>query len=186
MRKLFLAVFIGITLLVSSAAFAQQEAMLGPPIGGKKPGPMMKRGGQGDPLMQLAVFSKMLDDMDITDQQLTQIRAIFRKSHDRVKEMREEMKENHKMMKDALEGSKDAKDFAGIAAKQGEMTQKMVLARLETHAEIRKVLTTEQLKNLSDRKGARGRGVRAPSRGFPYRSGQNSSESQGKSLPDHR
>jgi len=93
-------------------------------------------------------FFKMLDRFDVTDQQLIELRHIFQKREGWISSMQKEMKENQEKLRKAFLGNQDPREIEIIANEQGELTKRLIFARLEMLMDIKRVLTEDQWKKI--------------------------------------
>lgn len=106
--------------------------------------------GENDSAMGLMKMFKLADDLEITNPQLLQLRMLFQKNCNAMKN--ESPRKN--LFKQLSDPSLKEEDVKKLAAEAGKATEKKILARFNMMQEIKKILTPEQLKKLEEIKSS--------------------------------
>lgn len=103
-------------------------------------------GGYGDPEDGIEHMAKRLD---LTGDQLKSVRAIEDKNRLQLRNLRDQMRANHKQLRElAIEQTPDAGRLRSVADAQGKAIADMIVLRAEMRAEIDRVLTDKQREKL--------------------------------------
>ena len=113
------------------------------------PGWSMHGGGFG----KLGPMRGLLRDLDLTDEQRSQLRAIARSAWEQSAAERSELQTLRRQIESAViaNGFNEA-EVQGLIDSKGMLLNDMMLDVVRTMAEMRDVLTPEQLKNLAERR----------------------------------
>lgn len=91
------------------------------------------------------VFGRLASELDLTNEQKNQIRAIIADAKTRVKPLKEAMREQRRQLKDfGTDGTFDEARVAAAAAAQADAVRQLILEKEKTKAAVFAVLTPEQ------------------------------------------
>ena len=148
--------------LASASVSAQQRMDRGNTNYGPRPGdaPGMDGGPMGmhrfghDPMGDDMGIMRMAERLNLTQEQRDKIGKIIDQTRPKLREnafaMMDSRKELHNFMKD---GKTDDKKLRTLTRREGELMADMMYLRMKMHADIRSVLTDEQLSKMKERKG---------------------------------
>jgi Spy/CpxP family protein refolding chaperone len=107
-----------------------------------------------------ARLERLAARLDMTEAQRAEVRAIFEGSRDEMVALREQMKANRTDIRELMySGDFDEAAVRRIAAEQGDLKAEMIVLRARQRAEMRAVLTDEQISQLEQmRQRRQGRG----------------------------
>jgi len=116
------------------------------PMGEHGPMGWHRHGGQGRGMARLEAA---IDQLDLTDEQRTQVRSIIDGARNDFRKTADEMRANRKalrseMQKDAV----DEKAVKALADKKGALVAQMTVLRASIHNQVSAVLTPEQREQL--------------------------------------
>jgi Spy/CpxP family protein refolding chaperone len=93
----------------------------------------------------------LLDELNITNEQFAQLRALHQKNRERHQILRKDLRETQGKIKKAFADGIEAKDAMALAETFGRLTQQSLALRLEIMGELRGILNAEQMKKLFER-----------------------------------
>lgn len=131
--------------LAAQAAPQQQ----GPPSGEHRHWGMRGQGtGQGQgPGHRFGMF--MANSLNLTDDQKTQAKAIFKSGFDQSKPLLDQMKANRQAINQAVETDQTA-NLQSLTAAQGQLAGQLALIRANAFGQFYKLLTPDQQAKLKD------------------------------------
>lgn len=106
-------------------------------------------------------MERMAERLELSEFQREQWSALHEEHHPRMREIHQEMREQRKALKSASEDGFDEFAAETAAERIGELTREATLMRARMHAEVRELLTEEQLDRFGDlhkKKAKRGHG----------------------------
>lgn len=89
-------------------------------------------------------FFRLAEELEISDPQLLQLRALFQKNGEKMRSGRQHRK-LYKKLSDPDLTEADAKK---IAAEEGKVVEEAIMARFQMQQDLRKILSPEQYKKL--------------------------------------
>ncbi len=99
----------------------------------------------------------MVDQLDLTDDQRTQIEAITEESREWMSDQRNKMQENREQLSELMQKSPlNEAEVRKVADAQGGLKADMIVLRAQKRAKINTVLTDDQRTQLEERRGKRG------------------------------
>lgn len=108
-------------------------------------------------------LERMAEHLGLSEEQLGKVRAVFDQYRPQQRELRDRMRENRKLLQDQMhQESPDQARIENLAKAQGDLKAQMIILKGKIHAEMNKLLTTEQRKQMQERREAYGKG-----RGMP-------------------
>ncbi len=138
---------IAVTLVLYSAEMNNQ-AGAGPMFAPMGPPSQHGPGGPGHPMMFNSIgFFKLIDDLDISNPQLLQLRIWFQKNT-------QIMKAGHKrhlIYKKLSDPTLSLEDAKKIAAEEGKAVEESIISHFQQMQELRKILSEDQFKKLHER-----------------------------------
>lgn len=90
----------------------------------------------------------MAEKLELTDSQKEQWKDLHEGYHPRMKEIHKEMKEQREALHKASKNGFDEAQAESAADRLGELTSEASLMRARMHAEVREILTEEQLEKF--------------------------------------
>ncbi len=122
-----------------------------------KHGKFGKRGKKGKRGMRGKGHGGMsFKQLDLTDDQKAQMKAIREQSRESTKSLHEQMKANHEQLAQLTEnGQFDKASIAAIASQQGQIHAQMIVAKQKVKSQMYNVLTSEQKSKLATLKAER-------------------------------
>lgn len=117
---------------------------------GKDQGRHGPKAGAHDPHQRFAGFFAFLDQLEISNEQLLQLRGVFQKHKKLVSELSKELKDNKRTLAEFMRTGTDRELGQKLAQHQGELFGKLILAKVDLKAELQKILTLEQRGKLSE------------------------------------
>lgn len=110
-------------------------------------------------------LERMAEHLGLSDEQLARVRAIFDKYRPEQRTLRDRMRENHKQLREQMhQETPDQARIEKLAKAQGDLKAQMIMLKGKIHAEMNKVLTAEQRKQMQERREAYGMGRGMPDR----------------------
>ncbi len=138
---------IAVTLVLYSAEIDSQ-AGAGPMFAPMGPPPQHGHGGPGHPMMFNSIgFFKLIDELDISNPQLLQLRMWFQKNEKIMKSGNR----RHLMFKKLSDPTLTEPDVRKIAAEEAKAVEESIITHFRQMQELRKILTEEQFKKLHER-----------------------------------
>lgn len=166
-RNLFLALIAVILATVPLAIYSADTD-------GATPSRMKRHGfhgqqghGPGNHAMGLMKMFRQADDLEITNPQLLQLRMLYQKNCNAGKDKGQ----RRDLFKKLSDPSLKEADIKKIAAEAGKAAEESIMAKYNMMQEIKKILTPEQLKKLTEMKKTRS-GKRGQRRGHGKFSGK--------------
>lgn len=133
---------------LSAHAFLDPPDDFGGPPAGREMGPERR-------------FTRMAEQLKLTDAQKEQIKAILKAERERVAPVREKLTAGRKKFHEAAEAEKfDEAAVRALAATQAGLQTELMVSRARVHSQINAILTPEQrelAKKLHPMKGEKGR-----------------------------
>jgi protein CpxP len=121
-----------------------------------KHGNFGKRGNRGGKGMRGNHMGRMFRELNLTDEQKAQMKAIRQENRQGTKELRQQMRTNRQQLQQLTEnGNFDEAAVTAIASQQGQIHAQMIVAQQKVKAQMYNVLTAEQKTKLSELKAAR-------------------------------
>lgn len=139
---------LGTGLIAAVAGGAMLTAEAAPPEGGPRHAMMaggMHGGGMGGPMMGGRMGERMLDAVNATPEQRTQIKAIMDAAHKDMASQREAGRAVHDQMRQAFtQPTVDARAVESLRQQQLALHDKASARRMQALLEVSRVLTPEQ------------------------------------------
>ncbi len=125
---------------------------------GRHHGPMF-----GGHMPSERMVQRMAEMLELSDEQRDRAFAAVDSARPGLRSLGLELRDNHRALHELQPGTPDYRErVAELAARQGELMERMIVAAAELHAELRAVLTPEQAARFDrwkeERAGRRGRG----------------------------
>lgn len=112
-----------------------------------------KRGGHG---MRGRGMGRMFKQLDLTEDQKAQMKAIREQSRESTKSLREQMKANRQQLQQLTDnGQFNEASVAAVAQQQGQIHAQMIVAKEKVKAQMFNVLTAEQKAKVAQLKAER-------------------------------
>ncbi len=136
--------FLAVALVALGAIFVIGQTKEGPVEG--KPGFRMhgERGHFGGRHGGRKMLGHLFRQLDLTDAQKEQMKAIGQKSRESMKPIMEQMRANREALQNLSDGTFDEAQVQAIAAQQGTLTAQLIVEKERTKAAMFNVLTAEQ------------------------------------------
>lgn len=102
-------------------------------------------------------LERMSRHLELSDEQKTKIESIFKKYSEQLSSLREEKRNNRKMLREKIhEKKQDVKEIEKLAKKQGDAFVRKIMTKAKMKSEIISILTDEQLEKMQTMRGKRG------------------------------
>lgn len=89
-------------------------------------------------------FFRLADELEISDPQLLQLRALFQKNDEKIRSGRQ----HRKLYKKLSDPDLTEADARKIAAEEGKAVEEAIIGRFQMQQDLRKILSAEQYKKL--------------------------------------
>ena len=94
-------------------------------------------------------FERMMERLNVTPEQRTAVRAIVDQSRPQFRQLRDQMVENHKQLRNLIDqGNYDEAQVQQLAQAEGNLKAQMIVLRTKVQSQIRGVLTDQQREQL--------------------------------------
>ncbi|MFB3906630.1 MAG: Spy/CpxP family protein refolding chaperone [Acidobacteriota bacterium] len=108
-----------------------------------------QRSGPPDGFGGGRMFGRMFKNLDLTDQQRTDIRKVLEAERSIMQPIREQLRENREALQAATkDGQFNEAEVTKVAERQGELMAQMIVSRERVKAQIWQILTPEQREKL--------------------------------------
>lgn len=129
------------TLISASGGYGYRDC----PRGEHKMGRGFKHGGDGGFFNE-----RRFENLELSDEQRTQIRALVDESRPQMREFGDKMRDNRKELRTLVQGgSPDEAEVRKLADTQGDLKAEMIVLRTKVYSDIRTVLTEEQREQIN-------------------------------------
>jgi len=101
--------------------------------------------GMGHPMM-MGFFARQLN---LTDDQKTQMKAIMQKEHPNMKPLHEQQRQIDQQLRQYVEGTYDEAKVAALAAQKAQIQAQLTIQETRIHNQLYQVLTADQKSQLT-------------------------------------
>jgi len=127
--------------------------------GGKHQGKYCKQGGERHQKGMKKRVDRMIRHLELSDEQATNVRAVFDKYSEQFSALRSEKKKTKQALRENMHSDKpDMAVIEQLAKKQGELKTQKILVKAKMKAEINAILTDSQREKKRSMRGKRGDG----------------------------
>jgi protein CpxP len=127
------------TLLITAAMFIAGFGGVWAQGGGGPHGPAARQ-----------MFGRMFRNLDLTDQQRTEIRKVLETERSLMQPIHQQLRENREALKAATkDGQFNEAEVTKLAQKQGDLMAQMIVSRERVQSQIWQILTPEQRDKLA-------------------------------------
>ncbi|HLJ17574.1 MAG TPA: Spy/CpxP family protein refolding chaperone [Bryobacteraceae bacterium] len=142
---------IGAAALASGVLLAQESAA---------PDPARHSAG---PAAAQQHLQKLSEKLNLTPDQQTQAKAIFRDAMEQSRPIRQQMAQDRKALLKAVQSGASQSEIDQLAAKVGPLASQLAVIRTESFAKFYSILTPEQRSQMNQRAGRHMNHAQAPS-----------------------
>lgn len=134
----------GLAVVLGSVVAKSQTTTDAPP-----PPPMHGHGfGMGGPGMGGPMMGFLAKELNLTDDQKTQIKAIMEKERPTMQPLRQQERQIDQQLRQYVEGKYDATSVQNLAAQKAQIQTQLTVAETQLHNQLYQLLTADQKAQL--------------------------------------
>lgn len=151
--KKIVATFSVVALVALGTVFVFGQTGVGNTDGKRGFGHHGKRAGFGGRMKGRKHMKRMFRQLDLTDEQKTQMKQIAQSSREKIKPIRQQVRENKQTLRGLTDGGNfDEAQVQAVAAQLGSLHAQMIVEKERTKAAMIAILTPEQKAKMAQLK----------------------------------